>query len=373
MAAALIAFRSLSSRKFRVDHFPGLNPAPADFNWETEPPRSYRPFRKGPYNLNMGLRNLTQDDWLLLEDTYMTTTNERARLCADPETEKHTIITSEEARESLEEFYEMSLEYMCKKYPMYFEVRKEKSSTGSGMTEMVYNRIREESVFRNPADFKGDLRLLIRTLSHTIEEDFLVMMPDSKNEYYLRGGAFVFPSGLDPAKKSGLSLTDIHGPVPSYIPKLQKSMDKFFINLKAGRYAMRVNWTCQAHSNYYAVGLNHITDNVTKVKPLEAEELDFQKVYLRNERQILIRLPRTNSIVFTIRTYLTPMTKLRGEEAKDDLTAAIEALPEATRRYKHAISWGDAICKYLKGESDGIGEGAKVKIGPLEPRQVEKN
>lgn len=381
-SAALIAYRAydkFSRQPFffkQVDHFPGLTPAPAGFDWASEPSRAYRPFRKGPYNLTMGLRNLTQEDWLLVENTYLDYTNERARIVADPVKEDHTVVVSEEARESLEEFYDLSLEYMCKKYPMCFMARKEKSVNGDGtLKDMLYNNIRKESVYRYARDYEGDTRLLVHTLSRTIEEDFLIMMPDKQtNEYFLRGGAFVFPSGLDPKAKAHLSLTDIHGPVPSYVPKLQKSMDKFFIKLQTGKFAMRVNWTCQAHTNLYAVGLNHITDEETEFAPLEAKALDFEKVFLRNERQCLIRLPRTKSIVFTIKTYLTPMTKLRQEEAKDDLVAAIEALPEATRRYKHAVSWGGAICEYLRGECDGIGEGAKVPISAeLKPRAVERN
>ena len=41
--------------------------------------------------------------------------------------------------------------------------------------------------------------------------------------------------------------------------------------------------------------------------------IDGRQVYFRTERQTLRRLPRTGCILFTIRTYLSPITELATE------------------------------------------------------------
>lgn len=179
-------------------------------------------------------------------------------------------------------------------------------------------------------------------------------MPDGKTqEYYLRGGSFVFPSGFDPAQKLNLSLADIHGPVPFYKQKIEKAMDRFFSKLKTGHFVLRVNWSCQAHTQLYAVGLNHALED-HELDGLDPHKQDFSKVFLRCERQCLMRLPRTKAVVFTIRTYLTPMSQIKQEDCAMDLVSAIENLPPTTAHYKRAEEWGDAVVSYLRGETSGV-------------------
>lgn len=119
--------------KFEID------PVASDFDWETEDPIPYRPFKKGPYNLTMGLKNLGQDEWLLLEKTYLNSTNERAEIVSDPKTTKHTVLVTPEAVESLCELYDITLNYLQQKYPMYFYIDKSES-------KLMINAIRKESI-----------------------------------------------------------------------------------------------------------------------------------------------------------------------------------------------------------------------------------
>ncbi|KAF5098502.1 hypothetical protein D0Z00_002024 [Geotrichum galactomycetum] len=315
-----------------------------DFDWTQENPRAYRPFKKGPYNLTMGIKNITDEDWLLIENTYLKSTNERQEIVEDDYKSKKTLISHPDGAEGVYEFYDIAIDYMMQRYPMYFYEKPNEPG-------YVYNAIRNESIFKTSSQYNGNRMLLIKTLSRHLEEDFLIMKKSDKNdEYYLRGGAFVFPSGLDPSAKANLSLKDIHGPVPYYKEKIEKSMDKFFQRLKIGKFVMRINWTCQAHTQRYAVGMNHAYNNVEKPEVLKAENLDFENgVFLRNERQCLMRLPKSKAIVFTIRTYLTPIAQVKREgETGLDLASAIENLPPATRIYKTATVWGDAIIDYMR-------------------------
>jgi hypothetical protein len=85
----------------------------------------------------------------------------------------------------------------------------------------------------------------IETLSRigaNLDEEFLLLLKAEDDDgYVLRGFVTCFPSGFDTEKKLGLRLREIHGPVPGYKEKLEKSMDRFFERLEVGKVVGRVN------------------------------------------------------------------------------------------------------------------------------------
>ena len=68
----------------------------------------------------------------------------------------------------------------------------------------------------------------------------------------------------------------------------------------------------------------------------------------RVERQTLRRLPQSGDILFTIRTFIDPLSSL---EARPDLAAglrgAVADMPEGMQRYKSLIPFRDALDGYL--------------------------
>lgn len=330
---------------FDDDHIEiNISPVDSDFKWQNEKPRAYRPYKKGPYHMTMGIKTLEHNEWLLLENTYQTMTDKRSKITENER--DHTVLTQPEAKESVHETYEMCLDYLMTRYPMYFAIDEKDSS-------LIHNKIRNEKIPRDPAAYPDD-ETLIRVLSRTMEEDFLIMIFDEKTEqYYLRSGSFAFPSGFDPARKMNLSLKDIHGPVPLYKQSIEKSMDKFFRRLKVGNWVYRLNWSIQSHDKLYAPGLNHASVEQV-IKPLDPTTMNFDNVFLRCERQCLLRLPKTKALLFTIRTYITPLSEIRNEESAVDLIEAIDNLPESVAHYKKSKEWGPAVKSYILRETDGI-------------------
>lgn len=57
----------------------------------------------------------------------------------------------------------------------------------------------------------------------------------------LKGFVTCFPNGFNTATKLNLELRDIHTPIPQYKEKLEKSMDRYFEKLKAGKFIQRAN------------------------------------------------------------------------------------------------------------------------------------
>jgi len=86
----------------------------------------------------------------------------------------------------------------------------------------------------------------LEILGENVDEDLLLLLPpksedDGAVEYRLQGYVVCFPSGFDTAKKFGMTLRDIHGPVPGYREKLARSMDRFFERLEVGKVVGRCN------------------------------------------------------------------------------------------------------------------------------------
>lgn len=87
-----------------------------------------------------------------------------------------------------------------------------------------------------------DPREALELLGENIDQDFLILLKDNKSgQYSLQAYATCFPSGFNTKEKFGMRLSEIHGPVPRYGEKLEKSMDRFFDRLEVGKLVGRVN------------------------------------------------------------------------------------------------------------------------------------
>lgn len=376
-----------------------VEPIDPEFDWQKELPRPYRPYKAGKWTMTMSIKSLPYYDWLLLDRDYMDITNLRDRIVNSYK--KHTVLTLPEATPPTLEMYNLVVDFLQQRFPQYFYAKTWDSSTSEKNLEKsdtsfleasehgpfdpriktFYNSIRQEylpidadvyySVYsKEPYNFT-DVEIserLIRMLARTTQEDFLILMLDEGGEeYILKCGSFAFPFGFNPAEKVNLPLKYIHTPVPFYKEKIESSMDKFFKRVKVGYWVQRNNWGIQSHGELFSPGDEQVGGDGTfpaghgtpdeEIVPLKADELDFSNVFLRTERQSLFRLPKTKAMLFTIRTYMTPIEQIRETEPKENsinLIGAINAMPPAMKQYKRADEWGPAVIDYLNRESDGI-------------------
>ncbi|KAG5417729.1 hypothetical protein I9W82_005365 [Candida metapsilosis] len=271
----------------------------------------------------------------------------------DKDTRSSTVFMTDEAYDAVVEFYEMVMNYMCDKYPMYFQ-RLGDSKVRNTITGKSY-----------PLEGKGINGVVLQEyLAENIEEDFIILQLDpnesqlnpedpTSNEYFFKAGIFAFAAGFNPLDRFNKPLTFIHERIPGYTTKLRPSMNKFFNRIQPHQFVTRSNWSLQTHGKFYVddsnKGHNLPVDYIQQ--PLDYNSLDFDKqVHYRSERQVLTRLPKSKAIVFTIRTYLLPLSKVKsdGVEVRQRLIGAIRGLPEDISRYKRAEEWGPPIIKYLE-------------------------
>ena len=84
--------------------------------------------------------------------------------------------------------------------------------------------------------------------------------------------------------------------------------------------------------------------------PCAKVEFDPLASFLRVEHHTLTCLPRTGTIVFTVRSYLTSLAQIRDEGSGPTLAEACESMPEKFGVYKNRPTWGQRLCAWLREE-----------------------
>ncbi|KAK6454923.1 uncharacterized protein RJT20DRAFT_151044 [Scheffersomyces xylosifermentans] len=315
-----------------------------EFNWEKADPLPIRPFaNKRNFNVSMGLNNLskTPEDWILIENTYLEQTRLRKKYTKQFPDQMLHCFNNKISTEALREFYELVTNYLLTRYPQYFTYNKK--------TGVIHNEINNEYLPRVAG--KNTPKELELFLAANLEEDFLILIKDNakdpEEEYILRAGVTGFPAGFDPSASHNKPISYIHSPVPQYRERLKVIMGRFFNKLEPKDLWVRHNWSIQTHRAFFNLSSNHGREG-EKVKQLRYDEIDFENAcFLRVERQIFTRLPKSRANVMTIRTYLTPIKKIKEEGLGEELCRAIDALPEELGHYKKRGAWGEAVKEFL--------------------------
>lgn len=144
------------------------------------------------------------------------------------------------------------------------------------------------------------------TVGRLVQEDMCILQKRG-HEHVLTGAVLCFPASWRLDEKFLCPLTDIHVPVASYDENIALRVQRLFDGVRVGRPLWRFN------ALWYADAALH---QPRSMQNRRAERGAAQAGYLRSERQCILRLPRTDAIVFSIHTYvLTREDALRSAEA----------------------------------------------------------
>ena len=135
----------------------------------------------------------------------------------------------------------------------------------------------------------------VEDLVYTVAEDICILQLDSDNEYRLKCALIGFPNRWRPREKIGLSIPQIHGPVPGFEAAVS-SLNTFLKHLKVGQFYRRQNWgLCKSNKLYLPY------------------DVEGDTVYKRVEFQTLFKISKTQ-LVFLIRTEIQSIDEqIRGE------------------------------------------------------------
>jgi hypothetical protein len=150
------------------------------------------------------------DWWLELEKTYVDRIRERQGLLAKHSDAVLQALPGSEL--ACKELMEMSLQFVCARYPQYFRLDKD--------TMTFHNEILHTQTNLRSTD-------PLHVLFKNIPEDFAIMIRDDKTGFYsFRAGIICSSLGWNVASKIGMRLHEIHAPIPDYKEKMQFSMDR---------------------------------------------------------------------------------------------------------------------------------------------------
>lgn len=138
------------------------------------------------------------------------------------------------------------------------------------------------------------------TMARLVQQDLCVLEKrDGAAEHVLSAAMLCFPASWTLAEKLGRGMVAIHDPVADYDGGMARRVQRVFDHLRVGAPIWRQN------AMIYADPALH------QPRSVDAPRLDrVGGSYLRSERQVLMRLPRTGAVVFSIHTYLVSLASL---------------------------------------------------------------
>lgn len=177
-----------------------------------------------------------------------------------------------------------------------------------------------------PAANTGDPPL--RRAALMVQDD-LVLMRRRDDAWHLAAAALCFPSSWSLMEKFGKPMDALHDSVPGWAGSMAARVKRIFDNLPLDRPVGRLNWSLQFGDALRMAKSKAHTHAVINTN---------QPLFVRVERQTLIKLPRSGDILFTIRIHLDRVDAFAhcadGPRLADALAAAIADLSADELAYK---------------------------------------
>lgn len=260
-----------------------------------------------------------------------------------------------------------SCSYLPQRYPTLFR----KTPTG------IHNILTHET-FSLTLPLSADPMEIVGRL---IQDDVAIMFEREDGQYYLLAGSILLAGFWRLSDKFGMPLSQIHlsGSVPQYESKLRRGMENFFRRVQPANPVLRNNYLIQADDDLaWSSSLGPEDDNLAITEHAgwsRAKKSTVAECHrFRSERQSLRRLPRSGGVVFTIRTYFEPITKVARERGVPGrLASAIRSWGPDTAIYKGRDRFGDVLLEYLdtmhqaQVERGEIGDGHDEEDGGKYP------
>ena len=283
----------------------------------TVDPIPYLPFVDGPapagpeaFRWRLGVRPLDLRDWIELGPDAEAAIEAKPRLAAaHPDTV--FAVLDEQVEQEATEVAEALVEHLRYRWPERY---------GSATLDLHLH----------PLD----------AAAHLVPED-LVLLVERDGQFVFGGGSVCFPNRWDLRSKIGLTMAQVHDPVDRLNEQLAAPIDRFFERLTPERSFWRLGWGVLDTADWYTP-----VDGTAAPRPGSPAP---DQLYLRVERETLRRFPATGCVLFTIRTYVTPMAGVcSSPDVARRLAAAVESLPADVRDYKDLETVAGDLADFLR-------------------------
>lgn len=293
-------------------------------------PPIYLPFVDAQWQLKMGLKPLSPEEWIAIDEEFEFYLTCKTELLQHQASEMYG--SSPGSEPAQQEALFLLLEYLVTHFPQYYDRQ------GDHVTCSITHQSWNITEF---LDRPLELAALL------IQED-LCLMQSTSSGYVFTAGCVCFPSHWSLLDKLGKPLAEIHQPVPGYAEMLENRVNAVFDRLRVDHSLCRLNWgivDCpdlplipHERSSYAAPSLT--VENIAK------------HLWLRVERQTLRRLPQTQAVLFTIRIYRYPLSIIElYPKAAQSLSINLQQMPALMQQYKNLASVQNMLLEYLNSVS----------------------
>ncbi|WOI54667.1 DUF3445 domain-containing protein [Parvularcula sp. LCG005] len=166
--------------------------------------------------------------------------------------------------------------------------------------------------------------------SRLIDEDLCLMIRHDDG-WRLDAASLCFPSHWSLADKFEQPMLRIHAPVPGFADRMAARVERIFDHLKPEQPVWRLNWSLHDEPTLHLPNLPHAPRFMGM-----SDQSILANAFMRIERQSLRKLPRSNAIVFAIKTYVDPLHALERAEPQllSDIASAIRSMDKDQIAYK---------------------------------------
>ncbi|RHZ66840.1 hypothetical protein CDV55_107210 [Aspergillus turcosus] len=291
------------------------------------------------YRVMMDIRKLDVENWLTVDKNYMDEHHVRSRLLRE-EREKVLQCLPESYDACLEALEEV-VEFLCQRFPHVFERKK------SGNESTIHNRMTGETfVFGGENKQVDPLEIAVRLTM----EDLSILMQNADGEYYLAASASLFPVGWTVKERIGWTISQLHNPVPLWHQQVASSVSKFLARLTPTSPMERSNYFVEVkRPDETLFEILYRPTTLSEDNPDPAPE----DIVIRRERQTFRRLPKTGTIVFGVKTFLTTLDELPMHELQN-LAKETKSWPDYVGEYKGREIWGRKVLEFCEKRTHSL-------------------
>lgn len=293
----------------------------------------YQPYVAGAFRWRLALRPLEWSDWIQIGHDYDHEMDEKTRVLAAHHSTVFRALPGTEPEGA--EVLDALVDHLVENFPAWF----------SRDSRTVTNHHRGETFATAPGDDGVWAEHPLSVAGRLVQEDLAILVPRD-GRLVFGGGSVCFPNRWDLASKLGASMAEVHEPVSRLNEQLGGPIDDFFARLSPDKPFWRLGWgVLDTDDPYQPVDG---TAAEPPALPSVGDPTAGDRLFLRVERETLRRFPRTDTVLFTIRTYIRPLSHLatRPEEA-GRLADALAALPDDVADYKRITELSDAARHWL--------------------------
>jgi hypothetical protein len=299
-----------------------------------------------PGMLRAGLKRLPNAKNFLVEEPFRIRQEllMKEKALDNPKKKALVFVEEKESLDAQHELLELFLGYLPKRYPDLYQYVKDANTI---------HVVPLDRTFKVDDWMDRPLELCERI----VQEDLILMRPPragDKSEQFAMAAAAVVFSFSELPEKLGKPVAFIHAPVPGYEKHIRKSLDLTFKKLlKVEQPMWRNNWgiapSGRLDEPLYGSTAAH---NHRKFSTPTRDEIKSK--FLKVEYQTIRRLPRTQNLLFTVKTMADPISSLEEvPQAASCLARSIRGMSTEMRAYKGIES--DETCVAVLDYLDSIG------------------